>query len=53
MYYLVYKITNIINQKFYIGAHKTEDKNDGYMGSGKIVTSAIKSTEQKTFLKRF
>lgn len=37
MFYLVYKITNTLNGKTYIGCHKTKDKNDGYMGFQKSV----------------
>ena len=41
MYYLVYKITNLINSKVYVGVHKTTDINDSYMGSGQLVKAAI------------
>ena len=40
MYYTVYKITNLINGKIYIGVHKTKDINDDYMGSGKHLKRA-------------
>lgn len=42
MHYLVYQITNKINGKIYYGAHQTSNKDDGYMGSGNRIRSAIK-----------
>lgn len=41
MYYYLYKITNLVTNRYYIGVHKTKDLNDGYMGSGKIIRQAI------------
>ena len=51
MYYLIYKITNNVNNKIYIGKHQTEDKNDDYIGSGKILKRAIEKYGLDKFTK--
>lgn len=39
----VYKVTNKINGKIYVGVHKSDDiANDTYMGSGVVIRKAIK-----------
>jgi hypothetical protein len=37
----MYQIKNLLNNKIYVGVHKTKSLDDGYMGSGKIIRSAI------------
>lgn len=46
-----YKITNLINSKFYYGIHSTNKLNDGYMGSGKIILDAIEKYGKENFTK--
>lgn len=51
MYYTVYKITNTISGRYYIGKHQTKNLNDGYMGSGKILLQAYKKYGKEKFTK--
>ena len=47
----MYKITNTINSRYYIGIHSTNNMNDGYFGSGKLLNRAIKKYGKQNFLK--
>lgn len=42
MYHILYKITNNITSRFYIGVHTTKILNDDYFGSGLIIRNSIK-----------
>ena len=50
MKYIVYETTNLVNNKIYIGVHKTLDPEvfDGYIGNGIYVTQPYTYKYSKT-----
>lgn len=51
MHYYLYEIKNNLNGKIYVGVHKAKSMDDGYMGSGKILKSAIAKHGEENFTK--
>jgi hypothetical protein len=53
MVFIIYKTTNIIDNKFYIGKHKQEGLEfDGYLGSGTYLLNAVKKHGKNNFLRQ-
>jgi hypothetical protein len=53
LYYTIYEVENILNNKIYIGMHQTKKLNDGYLGSGKRLKYAVAKYGKNNFIKRF
>ena len=53
MYYYVYQITNLLNNKIYVGKHKSANHpfENGYYGSGKQIKAAIEKYGIENFKK--
>ena len=51
MFHFIYKTTNIITEKYYIGAHSTIKIDDGYLGSGVSLKRAIKKHGKSSFVR--
>ena len=51
MFYTIYKITNKINNKIYVGKHQTENLDDGYFGSSSILNNAVLKYGKDNFTK--
>ena len=49
----IYKITNLVDGKMYIGQHTTTDIDDGYMGSGKRIIRAVNKYGVQNFRKEW
>ena len=49
MYHILYKTTNNINGRYYIGIHSTTNIDDGYVGSGSAFKKALKKHGKENF----
>ncbi len=53
MFYTVYKTTNLINGKVYVGLHITSNLTDDYLGSGSQLKLAVKKYGKENFKREY
>ena len=53
MFYTVYKTTNLINGKIYVGLHVTDNMEDDYLGSGVQLKLAVKKYGKENFKREY
>ena len=50
-YHYIYKITCLINNRYYIGMHSTHNLNDDYMGGGKRIKNSVKKHGKESHIR--
>jgi group I intron endonuclease len=48
-YHYIYKTTNLLTGRYYVGMHSTSNLSDGYLGSGKRLRRAIRKHGKENF----
>src|ERR1039458_6599499 len=51
MQHILYRTTNILNNRFYVGMHSTKNLDDGYLGSGKRIKRELRKYGRENFKK--
>lgn len=50
-YHYIYKTTCLMTCKFYVGMHSTDNLEDGYLGSGKILGYSLNKYGRENHIK--
>jgi hypothetical protein len=49
--HIIYRTTNLLNNRYYIGMHSTTKVKDGYLGSGRRIKAEIKKYGKENFVR--